>query len=257
MCPRRVPRRPFGMPRLLCLAAAVLLAAHPSAAQSKAPLRVLFVGNSLTYTNDLPAVVEQLGSLPSATPVRTGRVAFPNFSIADHLERGDAATQLRRGGWDVVVLQQGPSGLPSSRTELVAATRRFTVLTRPAGVRLALFGVWPASDRPTAFDSVTASYAAAAEAVDGLLLPAGRAWTLAWRADPSLPLYGPDGFHPSPMGTLLAALVVYQGLTGHMLTALPPAMMVDGVPLRLSRDDATILLRASQGALHTRPPHNE
>ena len=34
------------------------------------------------------------------------------------------------------------------------------------------------------------------------------------------PLYGPDGFHPSPLGTYLAALVVTGGLTGKPL---PPA----------------------------------
>ena len=44
----------------------------------------------------------------------------------------------------------------------------------------------------------------------GLLLPAGDAWRAAWAADARLPLYGPDGFHPSPMGTYLAALVIYE-----------------------------------------------
>lgn len=242
------------MSRFLCLALLILVASHPSAAQSESPLRVLFVGNSLTYTNDLPAVVEQLGALPGATAIRTGRVTYPNYSVADHLDRGDAAAQVREGGWDVVVLQQGPSGLPASRAELVASTRRFMGLTRPAGVRLALHGVWPASDRLSAFDSVTASYAAAAEAVNGLLLPAGRAWTLAWRAEPSLALYGPDGFHPGPMGTLLAALVVYQGLTGHTLTALPSALIINGTPLRLSPEVTAILLRASREALGTTTP---
>jgi hypothetical protein len=36
------------------------------------------------------------------------------------------------------------------------------------------------------------------------------AWQLAWAADPALPLYAADGFHPSAMGTYLAALVVLQ-----------------------------------------------
>lgn len=46
------------------------------------------------------------------------------------------------------------------------------------------------------------------------LLPVAAAWRTAWRRDPSLELYGPDGFHPSELGTALAALVVYAGLTG-------------------------------------------
>ncbi|HVX88834.1 MAG TPA: hypothetical protein VG940_07910, partial [Gemmatimonadales bacterium] len=39
-------------------------------------------------------------------------------------------------------------------------------------------------------------------------------WINAWAKDPDLALYGPDNFHPSPLGTYLAALAVYSGLTG-------------------------------------------
>ena len=50
--------------------------------------------------------------------------------------------------------------------------------------------------------------------MEATLLPAGPAWLAAWRRSPKLRLYGPDGFHPSVLGTTLAALVVYARLTG-------------------------------------------
>ena len=53
------------------------------------------------------------------------------------------------------------------------------------------------------------SYPSAAEAAGAELYPAGEAWHAAWGRTPSLPLYGPDGFHPSALGTYPAALVVY------------------------------------------------
>lgn len=56
------------------------------------------------------------------------------------------------------------------------------------------------------------------------------------------------------MGTLLAALVIYQGLTGQTLTALPAVMVVNGSRLVLSPEIAVILLQASQEALR-RVPH--
>lgn len=114
-----------------------------------------------------------------------------------------------------------------------------------------LFGVWPASDCPTAFDSVTASYASTANAVVGLLLPAGREWTLARRADTSFPLPGPDGVHPGPMGTVLVVLVVDQGLTGHTLTALPSTLIINEAALGLSPGVTAVLLRTSQEAPHS------
>jgi hypothetical protein len=69
---------------------------------------------------------------------------------------------------------------------------------------------------------VSQSYAAAAKNVKGLLLPAGEAWRAAWATDAALPLYGPDGFHPSPMGTYLAALVIYE----QIFASPPPAVPV-------------------------------
>src|SRR5438309_4049155 len=70
---------------------------------------ILFIGNSLTYQNDLPGMVEGLAEaagqkLPSA------QVAFGGYSLADHLQQGDALRAIARGGWRVVVLQQGLQG---------------------------------------------------------------------------------------------------------------------------------------------------
>jgi len=52
-------------------------------------------------------------------------------------------------------------------------------------------------------------------------LPAGEAWRAAWRRDSTLALYGPDAFHPSILGTYVAALVIYGGLTGRSPLGLP------------------------------------
>jgi hypothetical protein len=81
--------------------------------------------------------------------------------------------------------------------------------------------VWPSRARPGDFAGVSASYVAAAKAVSGVLLPAGDAWREAWKLDPTLPLYSPDGLHPSPTGTYLAALVIYQQLAGHLPRGAP------------------------------------
>jgi hypothetical protein len=54
-----------------------------------------------------------------------------------------------------------------------------------------------------------------------MLLPVGEAWRAAWRRDPEMPLYGPDGFHPTATGTYLAALVIYQQISGRSPVGLP------------------------------------
>jgi hypothetical protein len=170
-------------------------ASSPPAPESGAP-RVLFVGNSLTEGNHLPAMVAALARA-SGQPLEVEAVTRGGFSLEDHWNQGDARRAVARGGWRYVVLQQGPSSLPASRTNLVEWTRRFGDEIRRVGARPALYAVWPESARATVFDDVTR-----------LLLPAGEAWRAAWRRSPALELYGPDGFHPTPRGTYLAALVI-------------------------------------------------
>ena len=61
--------------------------------------------------------------------------------------------------------------------------------------------------------------------------------------DPALSLYGPDGFHPSPTGTYLAALVMFEQITGRSPIGLPAAVAVDKPsPVRIDLDPGTALL---------------
>jgi hypothetical protein len=227
---------------------------------SGAEMRVLFIGNSLTYANDLPGMVQALAA--GSSPVDVSMVASPNFSLDDHRASGDAIRAIAGGRWDFVVLQQGPSSLPESRQQLRASVVAFADEIRRAGARPALYMVWPSADRAGDFERSSESYALAAADVDGVLLPAGDAWRAAWRRDSSLPLYGADGFHPSPTGSYLAALAVYSGLlrttsiglpasirtrSGQAVEVAPPVARV----LQESADEA-IAARMPEGA--TRPP---
>lgn len=228
----------------------------PLGRDAREPLRVLFIGNSLTYTNDLPAVAAAMArATGQQRPPAFVTVALPNFSLEDHWRDGRARSRLRRGRWDVVVLQQGPSSLPANRELLRRWSARFAVPIRGAGARPALLTVWPAAARAGDFPGVAAAYAGAAAAVDGLLLPAGEAWRAALARDPGLPLYGPDGFHPSPAGTWLAALVVFCRLYDVAPGAVPAELeLADGTRLRLDPAIAESLRRAAGSELAATPP---
>ena len=202
-----------------------------------AAIRILFIGNSLTATNDLPALVEAMARAVGVE-VRCTAVARPNFSLEDHWNDGEARRAISEGGWSYVVLQQGPSALPESRESLEEYARRFEGEIRRARARPALFMVWPSSERRGDFDGVSRSYAGAAALVGGELLPVGDAWRAAWRREPALGLYGSDGFHPSRLGSSLAAMVILDRLTGR----LPPAAALPAIPAR----DFGVLLAAAR-----------
>jgi hypothetical protein len=214
-------------------------ATEPAAGTPTAGGGILFIGNSLTTTNDLPAMIERLARESGGSPLVTRTVAEGGFSLEDHWNRGVAQRVIAAGGWSVVVLQQGPSALPESQANLREYAQRFDAEIRRVGARPALYMVWPESERAAVFDDVVASYRRAAEAVNGLLYPVGEAWRIAWRRDSRIALYGPDGFHPSPAGTYLAALVIYQQISGRSTIGLPsPLSSLDAATVRVLQEAA-------------------
>jgi hypothetical protein len=213
------------------VAAAVMISCNSSsvapsqsnASRTAGPIdgRVLFIGNSLTEANGLPAMVETLSRHAGGTPINAASVVSGGFSLEDHWNQGTAQRRIAEGGWSIVVLQQGPSSLPESQLALREWASRFDSIIRASGARTALYMVWPESNRRDAFDAVSRSYTRAAEEVNGILFPVGEAWREAWRRDPDVPLYGPDGFHPTPTASYLAALVIYQQISGRSPVGLP------------------------------------
>jgi hypothetical protein len=211
--------------------------------------RILFIGNSLTYFNDLPLTVAQLGASRNVT-VEVASVTRPNFALIDHVDgKSNALEMIGGSNWNYVVLQQGPSSLPPSRDTLIIATRLLDRHIKAVGGRSALLMVWPESSRFGFFDDVRDSYRTAAEDVDGLFLPAGEAWRSAWAADPELLLYGPDGYHPSELGTYLAALVIYESVTGEDARSLPDEARVAGRKLSVAASRVQLLQRAAHATV--------
>ncbi len=211
---------------------------------------MLFIGNSLTYSNDLPAIVAALAEARQQKLIHK-TIAFPNFSLEDHWQQGDAVKAIAKDKWDVVVLQQGPSGLPESRAMLLEYTRRFAEKIRAAGAKPALYQVWPSAARFSDFPRVMESYQLAAKEVNGLLLPVGAAWRAAWNQNASLALYDEDQFHPSVLGSYLAALVMYEKLLGQSPLGLPAQLTLRSKLLpkiTLSAEHARFLQLAAREA---------
>ena len=199
----------------------LLLCAVPRPALASGEVRVLFIGNSLTAANDLAAMVQAIAESSGwRDRFRCERVTRDNFSLEDHWAQGEARRAIARGGWTHIVLQQGPSSLPSSQRLLSEYARKFAVEIRAIGARPVLYGVWPPKGRLAFQDAVTDGYVRAAADAGGVAVPTGAGWTNAWRRDPELRLYGPDDFHPSPIGSFLAALMLFEALSGA-----PPADM--------------------------------
>ena len=173
--------------------------------------RILFVGNSLTYVNDLPSMIAAIARQDS-TIISYTSLLFPDYSLEDHWKEGKVQAEIENGGYDFVVAQQGPSALPESQVLLLEYATKFAEICKKHHSKLVLYMVWPSKARSFDLDNVISSYTHAAEKTSSLLCPAGLAWKYAWEADPALPLYSSDNFHPSVAGSLLAAVTIYGSL---------------------------------------------
>lgn len=237
------------MRRLPTLLTIVALSAGPGAAippcpgPQEAPRRVLVIGNSHALAGGLSTRLEAI-SRASGAPLRLEVVAFPDFGLGDHAPGGEAARRLAGGGFQVVLLQQGPSALESSRQNLRAQALRWSREAARAGARPFLLGVWPSAGRREDAARSAESYRMAAEEARAGLCEAGEAWSRALSEDAGLPLYAADGLHAGPAGAYLAALVACARITGR-LPPTPSNAGAEDLPaalvLRLRRvADATV-----------------
>ena len=220
--------------------------AAPTSGWVEGGLNVLFIGNSLTTSNNLPAIVAEMAQAAGARRFGYRVVAGGNMSLEDHWAAGTALAEIRGYDWDFVVMQQGPSSLPENQLHLRHWAARFAAEIRAAGATPALYMVWPAAANRSSFDAVVRSYTLAADTAGALLLPAGAAWLDAWDLDPALPLYSADAFHPSRMGSYLAALVIFAGVYDAGVAGIPARLAGSGIDL--DAEDAAVLRQAAARA---------
>lgn len=172
---------------------------------------VLFVGNSLTATNNLPGLVRAEGE-KKGYYVRTKAVTIPNSALEDHWFDGTAIELIRSEHFDFVVVQQGPSSQGEGRQMLLEYGAKFKEVCNQNQAKLAFYMVWPAIPNYSNFSGVIKNYTDAATATKSLLCPVGSYWKAYIDRTGDFSYYSGDQFHPSKKGSALAAEVIYKTL---------------------------------------------
>jgi len=216
-------------------------------ATTAAPLRVLFVGNSLTYANNLPRLLRAVAaSQPGGPTIETATYAIPGAELDELWDAGHAATALREGQWDVVVLQErgGLFSCIASATRdpecrrSESAHRRFTELATEREAKVLLLQTWPPARGNDLGDA--SRLRRRAERLTDIYDEAARRWSRGGGdvevvpAAAALYRYASgkasedvlvDGIHPSVQSSLVMAAQLYRALTGR--DAQPADLLID------------------------------
>jgi hypothetical protein len=209
--------------RLLLLPFIVLLAlAARSDGQTKAAdsneagkLRVLFIGNSYTYFNNLPQMVAELSkSASKQKPIEAEMFTVGGAMLKSLWESGKALEVLKGSKWDYVVLQeQSTLGLgPMVNGEVRINdpktfheyARQFDTEIKKAGAKTVFYLTWARQNAPQTQAALTDAYLSIAKELNAIAAPAGIAWQTALKVRPDFALHVEDKSHPNPAGSYLA-----------------------------------------------------
>ena len=177
---------------------------------------ILFIGNSLTYANDIPGLVAQLGK-ENGAEITTEMIAHPDYTLEDHWNSGQLQNYLAGKHYDFVIVQQGACGPDDDRIILMDFGTRISRLCKKNNSRLAFFMVWPDFSNLHTFDRVIRNYNDAAIATNALLCPIGQLWRQHFLETGNYSYYSSDKFHPSKKGSKVAALIIFETLLNDLI----------------------------------------
>ncbi len=181
--------------------------------------RILFIGNSYTYENNLPKIFRDL-AIAGGHEVHVAMVVQGGWNLNHHY-RGVATKIIKQGMWDFVVLQE-QSVIPSIQImrerQMYPAIRALNTEIENAGAKTILFMTWGHRDGAAILGShdynemqsrIIDGYDDIGKELDLLVSPVGKAWLNVLGKDPKTDLWGTDGSHPNIKGSYLSACVFY------------------------------------------------
>lgn len=198
--------------------------------------KILFVGNSHTFVNNVPAMVKKLcnknGISPQITTITHGGYSLYNYAYPDKSDAQQVKlskklkTLLKSEKWDYVILQDNRYSGTRKTTQTKKAVQALQPLIKKAGAQMVFYMSWAPkaghvdykrgwASSPTDYMSKKADlFYGLAEKYNAALAPSGIAFLRANTLLPDVELYSSDKNHASTAGSYLSACVIYATLFG-------------------------------------------
>jgi hypothetical protein len=200
-----------------------LLVASISNGQTKDTLRVLFVGNSYIYYNNL---IQMVSLLSDSTPTKLicTKSTVGGTNLGEHWDgrKGLYSKQLiEKNKYDIVVIQDNSMWPIEHADSLLWYGEKFCQLIKGRGARPFLYNTWSRKKTPQTQTQINEAYGTLSKKCGAIVVPVGQSFQELIKFKPEWELYHHDGSHPSTLGTFLAALSFVKAFTGTVPDKMP------------------------------------
>lgn len=234
-------------------------------------IKVLFVGNSFTYYNDLPGKFQHLAD-EAGRPVFVQTHAPGGVSVGDtsqgtlaHMNNPALYALMRNTDWDYLVLQDNQGRFvydygvfPASSKVIEGHIKiRDSLLYHHPCAHMLWFAGWgpkagypPFSNTGTGLISrIYNNYRFLLDTAGQVIAPIGPAWQRMIAQHPGIELWDADGVHPGPNGSYLTAAVVYGSI--FKTSAMESPWILPGISLSEDSVFKTIAWQTVYDSLNT------
>ena len=191
--------------------------------------KVLIIGNSYTFYNDLPKVLQALSS-KTKCPLKVESYTAGAMSLRGFLDdpqHAKARQLVESGNYDWLILQDQSQTPAYKPEETMDSVKRWTAIAKKHDTKVMLFLTWAHASadggKPTPLvamqESTSTTYCKAAVENKVKVAPVGEAWARWYKKNPGKPLHLQDLSHPNPSGTYLAACVIHASISGKPVKA--------------------------------------
>lgn len=190
-------------------------------------MNVLFLGNSYTAYNNLPQLIA-LAASSAGDNLSYDSHTPGGYKLIEHAANPTSRSKVMAGGWDYVVLQDQSQTPALENGDFYTGSRNLCQLIKqhnPCAQPL-FYMTWGKENGdplncPTftpmctynGMDSLLSlNYTHMAAQMNAEVSPVGAVWKYLRQNHPTLDLYEPDGSHPTPAGSYVAACCFYTAI---------------------------------------------
>lgn len=196
-------------------------------------MKILFIGNSHTYMNDMPQLVKEMVENVTGESCDVFMLAYSARSLKWHMgeEYFSERFNILHGKYDYCVMQEQAHPM-TDEADTIEYAARIVEMCKKAGTVPVVFETWAEKAKPENQAEMNRRYHNLAKEQGALLAPVGEVWSKvaadietlgafaenkeaeSSKKNAGTDLYWQDGAHASALGAFVTAMVLTKTITG-------------------------------------------